>query len=105
VAAIEFEVEEESPVVDLEAAVAPGARHVHPGWSSFEPVGEDFPRGANVAGELVSNPPGVDEAFAAAHLVIEDVYRAGRQYQAYLEPKAVVATYESGLSPASLQCP
>lgn len=95
-AAIEFEVEEESPVIDLEAAVAPGARLVHPEWSSFAPVGEDFPRGANVAGELVSDPPGVDEIFASADLVVEDVYRAGRQYQAYLEPKAVVASYESG---------
>ena len=96
VAAIKFEVEPESPVIDLDTAVAPGARLVHPEWPSFEPVGEDFPRGANVAGEMVSDPPGVDEIFASADLVVEDIYRAGRQYQAYLEPKAVVALYESG---------
>ena len=45
---------------------------------------------------MISDPPGVDEIFTSADLVIEDIYRAGRQYQAYLEPKAVVASYESG---------
>ncbi|HKY46598.1 MAG TPA: xanthine dehydrogenase family protein molybdopterin-binding subunit [Acidimicrobiia bacterium] len=96
VAEIGLEIEEEAAVVDLESAVTAEARLVHPDWGSFVAVGEDFPRGGNVAGEVLAEPPGVDEAFAAADLVVEDVYRAGRQYQAYLEPKAVVAQYESG---------
>ncbi len=95
-AAIELEIRPEDPVVDLDAAVAPDAPLVHPDWEGFEPVGEDFPRHGNVCAETVSEPAGVDEAFAAADLVVEDEYHTGRQYQAHLEPKAVVAVYESG---------
>lgn len=95
-ATIELAIDEEDPIVDLDLAVAEGARLVHPDWATFRPVGDDFPRQGNVAGELLSDPPGVDDAFARAPLVVEDEYRAGRQYQAYLEPKAVVAEYESG---------
>ena len=96
VAAIEFEVEPEPPVVDLDAAVASGRPARSPRLGQLRAGGEDFPRGANVAGEMISDPPGVDEIFTSADFVVEDVYTAGRQYQAYLEPKAVVALYESG---------
>lgn len=95
-AAIDLEIDEERPVVDLDEAVAPDADLVHPDWESFEPVGDDFPRGGNVCAEMSADPEGVDEAFAAAHRVVESEYRAGRQYQAYLEPRGVVATYVSG---------
>jgi CO/xanthine dehydrogenase Mo-binding subunit len=45
---------------------------------------------------MVSDPGDVDAAFAAADLIVEDEYRAPRQYQAYLEPKMALATYEAG---------
>jgi CO/xanthine dehydrogenase Mo-binding subunit len=93
---IELEIDAETPVIDLDEAVKQDSPLVHPDWETFEPVGEDFPRGGNVCGEMVSDPEGVDEALANAHMIIENEYRAGRQYQAYLEPRGVVAEYESG---------
>jgi RHS repeat-associated protein len=95
-AAIEIEIEELSPVVDLDAALADDSPLVHPEWESFEPVGSDFPRRGNLCAEMVSDPGGVDEIFASAARIVEGEYRAGRQYQAYLEPRGVVATFESG---------
>lgn len=92
--AIEVEFEEERPVVDMDFAVTDEAPLVHPDWESFRPVGDDFPRSRNVAAEMLSDPEGVEEAFAKADFVVEDEYRSQRQYQAYLEPKGVVAAYE-----------
>lgn len=94
--AIEIEIDAETPVVDLDEAVAADSPLVHPDWETFESVAEDFPRSGNVCGEMLSDPEGVEEAFAKAHKIIETEYRAGRQYQAYLEPRGVVAEYESG---------
>lgn len=96
VQAIELVIEEEDPVVDLYAAIRDDSPLVHPDWETFEPVGEDFPRGGNICAELLADPPGVEEGFARAFRVVEGEYRAGRQYQAYLEPRGVVAVYESG---------
>jgi CO/xanthine dehydrogenase Mo-binding subunit len=97
VAAIELEIDEEEPVVDLDAALAEGAPLVHPEWESFRSVGPESFRRGNVCAEMASaDARGVDEAFARAELVVEDEYRTPRQYQAYLEPKAVVAMYDSG---------
>ncbi len=91
-----LEIEEQRPIVDLDEAVAEGADLVHPGWESFRPSGPDFPRSENVCAEMRSDPPGVDETFDRAPVIVEDEYRAQRQYQAYLEPKGVVATYDAG---------
>jgi CO/xanthine dehydrogenase Mo-binding subunit len=91
-----LEIEEERPIVDLDEAVADDAELVHPDWESFRPSGPDFPRYRNVCAEMRSDPPGVGEAFDQAPLIVEDEYRAQRQYQAYLEPKGVLATYEAG---------
>ena len=96
IAAIVLEIEEEEPVVDLDRAVEDDSRLVHPDWEEFEPVHADFPRYRNVCAEMISDPEGVDEAFESAAFVVESEYRAGRQYQAYLEPRGVVAEYESG---------
>lgn len=98
-AAIEIEVEPVRPLGDIESALADGAPLIHPGWASYEPVGgADFPRSGNVAGELISDPDpdAFAAAFAAADVVVEDEYRAGRQYQAYLEPKSATVRYEDG---------
>ena len=83
--------------VDLEAASTTDARLIHPDWASYRPAGgADFPRRGNIAGEMRSEPDGVDEAFARAHQIVEDRFTTNRQYQAYLEPKAAVATYADG---------
>lgn len=96
-AAVRYEIEEQAPVGTPEEALADGARLVHPGWESFETMGgAEWPRRGNVLSEMVSDPGDVDAAFASAHLIVEDEYHAPRQYQAYLEPKMAVATFESG---------
>lgn len=92
---IELELEQLSPVVDLDDAVAFGTRLVHPEWQTFS-MAIPCDRHDNVVNELMADPPGVDDAFAQAAHVVADEYRVGRQYQAYLEPKAVVAEYEAG---------
>jgi CO/xanthine dehydrogenase Mo-binding subunit len=97
--AIELEIEEWEAVGDIEAALADGARDVHPDWESYAPTGpDDHPRYGNVAGEMISDPDpeAVTAAFAAAHVVVEDEYRAVRQYQAYMEPKNCLARFEGG---------
>ncbi|MGH9293158.1 MAG: xanthine dehydrogenase family protein molybdopterin-binding subunit, partial [Acidimicrobiales bacterium] len=95
-AKVRVDIEETEAVVDLEAALAPGAPLVHPDWSSYGTSGAEWPRQGNVVCEMVSDPGGIDELFAAAEHVVEDEYRADRQYQAYLETRAAVAEYQSG---------
>lgn len=94
-ALVVVELEAIPPVVDVDAAVAPGARLIHPNWTSYRSIDDAPPRRDNVAAELVSRPRGdVDAAFADADHVVTGEYRVARQYQAYLEPKGVVAEYE-----------
>ena len=85
-------------VASLSAAVAPGAPLVHADWSTYRPSPglPDWPRHDNVVGEMRFDSGGVDDVFATADIVIEDVYTADRQYQAYLEPKSATAVYEAG---------
>ncbi len=94
---IEFEIEEQEPVATPEQALEPDARLVHPDWATFATKDDvEWPRNGNIVTETVSDPGDVDAAFENCSLVIEDVYRAPRQYQAYLEPKMALATYEAG---------
>jgi CO/xanthine dehydrogenase Mo-binding subunit len=96
-AAIGLDIEPLPAVVDLDAALSPDAPLIHPDWESFVPTaGPDFPRGGNLAAESVSDPPGVDEAFARAHRVVTDEYVVQRQYQAYIEPKSAVGIFRDG---------
>jgi CO/xanthine dehydrogenase Mo-binding subunit len=97
--AITLEIEPQPPIGDIESALAEGARLVHPEWERYEPAGpEDYPRSGNVATETISDldPAAVAKAFEEAEVVVEDEFRAPRQYQAYLEPKSAVAKYENG---------
>jgi CO/xanthine dehydrogenase Mo-binding subunit len=99
VRAIELEIEPEPAVGDVESALVEGARLVHPEWDSYEVAGpEDYPRHGNVAAETISDPDpdALAKAFAEADHIVEDEFRAPRQYQAYLEPKSAVARYENG---------
>lgn len=58
--------------------------------------GIEIARKGNVVAEIVSDPGDVDAAFARADRVVEGFYRAPRQYQAYLEPRMALATYQAG---------
>lgn len=85
------------PALTLATAGGPDQREIHPDWRTFVPTfGVDHPRGGNIAAEMRAEPEGVDEAFATAAHVVEDHFRVGRQYQAYLEPKAATARYIDG---------
>lgn len=88
---------EEQAVTDPEAALAPDAPLVHPDLPTYRTAGDaQWPRYGNVACEMSSDSGGVEEAFAGATYVVEDEYRADRQYQAYLEPRGAVAEYQAG---------
>ncbi len=88
---------ERPAITDVTSALSPDAVLVHPDWASYaSPSGAEWPREGNVVCELLSDPGGVGEVFSSAAHVVRDVYRADRQYQAYLEPHAAVAEYNSG---------
>ena len=93
---ITLEIEETKPVSSVEEAMAPGATLVHPDLEQYEavPGAAPWPRSGNAGGILTSDPEGVDEAFDAADVVVEDTYVVPRQYQAYLEPKSATASYD-----------
>ena len=89
--AIVLVMEETEAVVDLDYSMSDDAPVIHPDWESYQPTLGEYPRGRNVAAECISDPEGVDQAFAVADRIVEDEYRVQRQYQAYLEPKGTVA--------------
>ncbi len=94
---VAIDIEPIEPVSTPEQALAPGARLVHPDWNRFAVAGGvDIGRDGNVVAEVIHDPGDLDEAFAAADFVVEGTYRTPRQYQAHLEPKMALATYESG---------
>lgn len=94
--AIDLEIEPWEPVPDVEAALAPGSRLVHPDWIDYEVAPDlDVVRRGNVVAEMVSDPGNVDDAFERADMVVEEEFAAPRQYQAYLEPKNALAIIET----------
>jgi carbon-monoxide dehydrogenase large subunit len=70
------------PVVDAEAALAPGAPLVHPEL------------GDNLVLEARLNAGDVDGAFAEADVVVRDVLETGRHTVVSLEPRVILADYE-----------
>ncbi len=95
--AVAADIEPIEPIATPEQGLAPGARLVHPAWNRFAVAGgADIGRDGNVVAEVVHDPGDLDATFAAADLVVEGTYRTPRQYQAHLEPKMALATFESG---------
>ena len=97
-AAVTVAIDHLPAVAGVEEALADGAPLVHEDWASYRPMPgiPDWPRYGNVCGEMTADAGGVDEAFSEADVVVEDVFRADRQYQAYLEPKSATGIWESG---------
>ncbi len=77
-----FEVEAEEAVVDLDAALRPGAPLVH----AVAP--------GNVAVEGALRQPGVEAAFAQAHRVVEFAFRSGRQNATPMETRGGLAAFD-----------
>jgi CO/xanthine dehydrogenase Mo-binding subunit len=95
VAAMRLEIEPLDPVVDMEAAIADGARQVHPDWESYA-AAVPVQRGANVSWDVTLRRGDVDAAFRDAHAVVEDEFRSPRQHQSAIEPHVAVARYDGG---------
>jgi carbon-monoxide dehydrogenase large subunit len=70
------------PVVDAEAALAPGAPVIHPGL------------GDNLVLESRVVSGDVEAAFARADLVVGETFETGRHTVVSLEPRSVLADYE-----------
>jgi aerobic carbon-monoxide dehydrogenase large subunit len=83
VALIEAEWEELPVVVDMEEALA-GAQVIHPDL------------GDNICFKRELDTGGVDEAFAAADVVVEDEFHFGRHTGVCLEGRALLADYNAG---------
>jgi len=83
VALIEAEWEELPVVVDMEQALS-GKTVIHPDL------------GDNVCFRREHDTGGVDEAFSAADVVVEETYRFGRHTGVCLEGRAILADYNAG---------
>ena len=70
--AIVLEIEETPAVADLDFALSDDSPLLHPDWESYVPMLGEYPRRRNIAAECISDPGGVDEAFATADRIIED---------------------------------
>lgn len=95
--AIVLKLEPLPAAVTMAEALAPGAPLVHPDWKSYEVLVEGGARRGNVAWEATVVRGDTAAAFAREDVVIvESVFRAGRQNHLSLEPRAVVAAFEDG---------
>jgi CO/xanthine dehydrogenase Mo-binding subunit len=94
-ASIDVEFEPLEPVLDVERALADGARLIHPDWESYETL-VPAPRHGNLAWEARIERGDLEGAFREAHVVVEDEYRSQRQHQNSIEPHVAVARFEGG---------
>jgi carbon-monoxide dehydrogenase large subunit len=94
---VEIDWEEMAPVAHKETALDPGAPVVHPAISD------------NLAFKKSIDTGKVDDAFAAADIVIEETFEFGRHTAVSLEPRALLADYDKGTRRLSIwtssQCP
>ncbi|NNL86049.1 MAG: xanthine dehydrogenase family protein molybdopterin-binding subunit, partial [Myxococcales bacterium] len=94
VAAIDLEIEETPVVSTIAEALKPNAPRIHPQLADYARLPNlDLSPHGNIATEWTHETAGFGEAFRMADRVVEDHFVHGRQYQAYLEPKATVASY------------
>ena len=75
--AIEIVLEEIEPILDVDEAMADGARKIHPG--------------GNITASRKLLKGDIEEGFKQAEVVVENTYRTSFQEHAYLEPEAVCA--------------
>ncbi|MHC1950399.1 xanthine dehydrogenase family protein molybdopterin-binding subunit [Bradyrhizobium sp. UFLA06-06] len=80
-------------VTDMEAALAEGAPIVHDGWASNEMFAMNYTGGGTPEGEA-AHARKVDEALAAAAVVIRRRFRVHRCGVTPLEPRGAMATWD-----------
>jgi CO/xanthine dehydrogenase Mo-binding subunit len=93
-AAIEAVYEPLPAVLDLEAALAPGAPLVHEEWQSYTAI-PILHRDGNVCNRARIVVGDVERGFEEAHRIFEQRFRTSMVHQGYTEPRAAVAQWDS----------
>jgi len=83
------------PVLDLAAALAPGAPLVHEAWQSYTAI-PILQRDGNVCNRARIIVGDVERGFAEADRVFEHRFTTAMVHQGYTEPRAAVAAWDSG---------
>ncbi len=82
-------------VLDLDAALEPGAPVLHPDLNSY-PGMRYLDEPSNAYRWTVSDRGDLDAGFAEADVIVEGEYETQRHHQAYLEPHASIVSIEDG---------
>src|SRR5215468_1549368 len=93
-AAIEVVYEPLPAVLDLEAALAPGAPLVHEDWASYAAI-PILHRDGNVCNRARIVVGDVERGWEEADRIFEHRFRTGMVHQGYTEPRAAVAQWDS----------
>src|SRR5215831_15319971 len=93
-AAIDVVYEPMPTVLDLEAALAPGAPLVHEAWESYTGI-PILQRDGNVCNRARIVVGEVERGFEEADHVFEHRFRTSMVHQGYTEPRAAVASWDS----------
>lgn len=93
-AAIEAVYEPLPPVLDLAAALAPGAPLVHEAWRSYTAI-PILQRDGNVCNRARIVVGDVERGWAEADRVFEHRFTTAMVHQGYTEPRAAVAAWDS----------
>lgn len=92
--AIEVEYEALPAVLDVAAALAPGAPLVHPDWRDYTAI-PILHRDGNVCNRARIVVGDVERGFAEADRVFEHRFSTAVVHQGYTEPRAAVASWDS----------
>src|SRR5437879_4481252 len=93
-AAIEVVYEPLPAVLDLEAALAPGAPLVHEAWQSYTAI-PILHRDGNVCNRARIVVGDIERGFEEADRIFQHRFRTGMVHQGYTEPRAAVAQWDS----------
>ena len=93
-AAIEVIYEPLAAVLDVEAALAPGAPLVHEEWASYTAI-PILHRDGNVCNRARIVVGDVERGWEEADRIFEHRFRTGMVHQGYTEPRAAVAQWDS----------
>ena len=81
-------------VLDLDAALAPGAPLIHEEWASYTAI-PILHRDGNVCNRARIVVGDVERGFEEADRIFEHRFRTGMVHQGYTEPRAAVAAWDS----------
>src|SRR5881397_3901731 len=81
-------------VLDLDAALAPGAPLIHEEWASYAAI-PILNRDGNVCNRARIVVGDVERGFEEADRIFEHRFRTGMVHQGYTEPRAAVAAWDS----------